>query len=62
MTGLINPKNHDYVDLVSKENVLLAIEEIKLKSPVLKRCWIKAKLRSPDACMTWKPARLSLLK
>jgi carbonic anhydrase len=29
-------KNLEYVDLVSKENVLLAIENIKLRSPVLK--------------------------
>lgn len=29
-------KNLEFVDLVSKENVLMAIENIKLKSPVLK--------------------------
>jgi len=29
-------KNLEYVDLVSKENVLMAIENIKLRSPVLK--------------------------
>lgn len=29
-------KNYEFVDLVSKENVLLAIEDIKLRSPVLK--------------------------
>jgi len=29
-------KNLEYVDLVSKENVMLAIENIKLRSPVLK--------------------------
>lgn len=29
-------KNFEYVDLVSKENVLMAIENIKLRSPVLK--------------------------
>src|SRR4030095_2824095 len=37
-------KNHDYVDLVSKENVLLAIEEIKLKSPVLKEMLDKGEI------------------
>lgn len=36
-SGEKSSKNHEYVDLVSKENVLLAIEEIKLKSPVLKQ-------------------------
>jgi carbonic anhydrase len=36
-SGEKNSHNYDYVDLVSKENVLLAIENIKLKSPVLKQ-------------------------
>lgn len=33
--GEKSSKNHEYVDLVSKENVLLTIENIKLRSPVL---------------------------
>jgi carbonic anhydrase len=37
-------KNYDYVDLVSKENVLLAIENIKLKSPVLKEMYDKGEI------------------
>jgi carbonic anhydrase len=35
-TGEKNSKNHEYVDLVSKENVLHTIEEIKLRSGILK--------------------------
>lgn len=37
-------KNYDYVDLVSKENVLLAIENIKLKSPILKELYDKGEI------------------
>ncbi len=37
-------KNYSYVDLVSKENVLLAIENIKLKSPVLKEMYDKGEI------------------
>jgi len=37
-------KNYDYVDLVAKENVLLAIEEIKSKSPVLKEMYDKGEI------------------
>lgn len=37
-------KNYDYVDLVSKENVLLAIENIKLNSPVLKEMYDKGEI------------------
>ena len=37
--GEKSSKNYDYVDLVAKENVILAIEEIKLKSPVLKEMY-----------------------
>lgn len=43
-TGERNSKNYDYVDLVSKENVLLAIEKIKLKSPVLKEMLDKGEI------------------
>ena len=37
-------KNLEYVDLVSKENVILAIENIKLKSPVLKEMFDKGEI------------------
>jgi len=37
--GEKSSKNYDYVDLVSKENVLLAIENIKLNSPILKELY-----------------------
>lgn len=37
-------KNYDYVDLVSKENVLLAIENIKLNSPVLREMYDKGEI------------------
>lgn len=37
-------KNYSYVDLVSKENVLLAIEDIKLRSPVLKEMLDKGEI------------------
>lgn len=37
-------KNYDYVDLVAKENVLLTIEEIKSKSPVLKEMYDKGEI------------------
>jgi carbonic anhydrase len=36
-TGEKSSKNLEYVDLVSKENVLNTIEEIKLRSEVLKQ-------------------------
>jgi carbonic anhydrase len=42
--GEKSSKDHDYVDLVSKENVLLAIENIKLKSPVLKEMYDKGEI------------------
>ena len=37
--GEKSSKNYDYVDMVAKENVLLAIEEIKSKSTVLKEMY-----------------------
>jgi len=37
-------KNYDYVDMVAKENVLLAIEEIKSKSSVLKEMYDKGEI------------------
>jgi len=37
-------KNYEYVDLVAKENVLLTIEDIKLKSPVLKEMYDKGEI------------------
>ncbi|MEO8514220.1 MAG: carbonic anhydrase family protein [Ignavibacteria bacterium] len=42
--GEKSSKNYDYVDLVSKENVMLAIENIKLKSPVLKDMYDKGEI------------------
>lgn len=42
--GEKSSKNYDYVDLVSKENVLLAIENIKLKSPILKEMYDKGEI------------------
>lgn len=43
-TGDKSSKNYDYVDLVAKENVLLAIEDIKQKSPVLKEMYDKGEI------------------
>jgi len=42
--GEKSSKNYDYVDLVAKENVLLTIEEIKTKSPVLKEMYDKGEI------------------
>ncbi len=42
--GEKSSKNYDYVDLVAKENVLLAIEEIKSKSTVLKEMYDKGEI------------------
>ena len=42
--GEKSSKNYDYVDLVAKENVLLTIEEIKTKSPVLKEMLDKGEI------------------
>lgn len=42
--GEKSSKNYDYVDMVAKENVILAIEEIKLKSPVLKEMYDKGEI------------------
>ncbi|NOS84210.1 MAG: carbonic anhydrase [Ignavibacteria bacterium] len=42
--GEKSSKDYNFVDLVSKENVLLAIENIKLKSPVLKEMYDKGEI------------------
>ncbi|HMQ79783.1 MAG TPA: carbonic anhydrase family protein [Ignavibacteria bacterium] len=42
--GEKSSKNYDYVDLVSKENVLLAVENIKLNSPILKEMYDKGEI------------------
>ena len=42
--GEKSSKNYDYVDMVAKENVLLAIEEIKSKSTVLKEMYDKGEI------------------
>jgi carbonic anhydrase len=42
--GEKSSKNYDYVDLVAKENVLLTVEEIKTKSPVLKEMLDKGEI------------------
>lgn len=42
--GEKSSKDYDFVDLVSKENVLLAIENIKLNSPVLKEMYDKREI------------------
>lgn len=55
-------KNYDYVDLVSEENVKLAVENIKLGSPVLKEMYDNGEIDIRGAMYNLKTGKVELLK
>ena len=56
-----NSKNHEFVDKVAEANVELVIKEIRERSPILRKCWIRAKLAWSAACMIFPQGRSGFL-